>query len=186
MEFNDPTRSNKQYFVVGQPLNWRDEYNLDPLVSREINDDFVVLIEVFKQDPDMGVKNFHPSIDDDRKATDSDKEGNNDENTPKTPYYGENMNDSYGNGGNNDEDAPERPYDGENMNAYSNKEGNNYEVAPDPPTNDVNINANSDDGRNIYEVTRDTPTNGGNNENLTIMNKIIIKKILIRKQIMKT
>ena len=30
---------------------------------------------------------------------------------------------------NNDEDSPKTPYDGENINAYSNNEGNNDEVA---------------------------------------------------------
>ena len=38
------------------------------------------------------MKIVHPSIDDDSEATDSDKEGNNNYNPPKTPYDGENMN----------------------------------------------------------------------------------------------
>ena len=36
----------------------------------------MVLIKGVEQDPDMGVKIFHPSIDDYGEATDSDKEGN--------------------------------------------------------------------------------------------------------------
>ena len=78
----------------------------------------------------MGVKIVYPSIDDDREATESEMGENNDENTPKTPYYGENMNASYDDEINNDEDAPNTPYDGDNINAYSNNEGNNYEVPP--------------------------------------------------------
>ena len=38
---------------------------------------------------------------------------------------------------NDDEDAPKTPYQGENMNAYSYDEGDNIEVALDPPTNDI-------------------------------------------------
>ena len=34
----------------------------------------MVIIKGFEQDPDLGVNIFHPSIDDDSKATDSDKE----------------------------------------------------------------------------------------------------------------
>ena len=34
LEFKGPTRRNKQYYVVGQPLGWRDEDNFDLLVSR--------------------------------------------------------------------------------------------------------------------------------------------------------
>ena len=37
---------------------------------------------------------------------------------------------------NNDNDAPKNPYDGEDINAYSNNKGNNDEVALDPPTNE--------------------------------------------------
>ena len=59
---------------------------------------------------------------------------------------------------NNYEDSPKTPYNGENINDSSNDEGNNDEVVPDPPTNDVNIKDNSDDGKNYYEVTPDTPT----------------------------
>ena len=65
------------------------------------------------------MKLFRPSIDDDREATDSDKEENKNDNYPKTPYDGENMNASYEDDVNNDEDASETPYDGENMNASS-------------------------------------------------------------------
>ena len=109
LEFQGPTRSNKKYCVVGQPLDRRGGDNLEPLISREINDDFVVLIKVVEQDPDMEVNIVHTSIDDDSKATNSHKEENNDKNTPKTPY------------------------DGENVNASSDDELNNYEVAPEAP-----------------------------------------------------
>ena len=44
----------------------------------------MVLIKGFEQDPDMGVKIDHPSIDYDSKATDSEKEENNNDNYPKT------------------------------------------------------------------------------------------------------
>ena len=110
----------------------------------------MVLIKGFEQDPDLGVKWFHTSIDDDSEATDSEKKENKNENASKTPY------------------------DGENMNASSDDEVNNDYVAPDPPTNDVNINCNSGDEKNNYEVTANTPINGGNNENLTMMNKQIL------------
>ena len=181
LEFKGPTRRNEKYCVVGQPLYWRDGDNLYLLISRDINDNFMVLIKGFEQDHDLGVKRFHPSIDDDSEATDSDKEENNDDNAPKTPYDGENINvSSY------DEDAPETPYSGENMNASSDDKGNNYEAALDPPTNDININANSDDEKKYYEVTPDTPTNGGNNETIDNYEGKKTKKRLRRKQIMKT
>ena len=76
------------------------------------------------------------------------------------------MNASSDDEGNNDEDSPETPYHGENINAYYNHEGNNYEIASNPSTNDVNINSNSDDEKNDYQVTPDTPKNGGNNETI--------------------
>ena len=82
------------------------------------------------------MKIVHPSIDDNSKATDSDKEENNDENDPGTPYDGENMNASSKDKGKDDEDSPQMPYDSENMNAYSNNEENNDEVSPDPSAND--------------------------------------------------
>ena len=44
-EFKGPTRRNIQYCVVGKPLDWRDGYDLDLLISKDINDDFVVLIK---------------------------------------------------------------------------------------------------------------------------------------------
>ena len=44
----------------------------------------MLLVKGVEQDPDLGVKIVHPSIDDDGKATDSDKKENNDENDPKT------------------------------------------------------------------------------------------------------
>ena len=103
---------------------------MDLLISRDINYDFMVLNKGVDQDPNIGVKIFHTSIYEYSKAIDSDKEENNDNNAPKTPYDVENMNASF---------------DDEGNNAYSNNEGNNDEVAPEPPTNDVNINANSDD-----------------------------------------
>ena len=55
-----PTIRNNQYFVFGQPLDWRNGVNLDLLTSRDINDDFMLLNKVVEQDPDMGVKMFHP------------------------------------------------------------------------------------------------------------------------------
>ena len=61
--------------MVGQPLNWRYGDNMDLLISRDINNDFMVLIKGFEKDADLGVKIVHPSIDDDSKATDSDKWG---------------------------------------------------------------------------------------------------------------
>ena len=66
----------------------------------------MVLIKGGEQDPDMGVKTFHPSIDDDSKATYSDKEENNDEVAPKSPYDGENMYASSDDDRNNNEVAP--------------------------------------------------------------------------------
>ena len=73
LEFKGLIRSNNQYFVVMKPLYWRDGDNLDLLISREINDDLIVLIKWVEQDPDMGAKIVHPSIDDNSEATDSDK-----------------------------------------------------------------------------------------------------------------
>ena len=46
--------------MVGQPLNWRDGDILDLLISRDINDDLMVLIKLVEQDPDLGVKIVHP------------------------------------------------------------------------------------------------------------------------------
>ena len=60
LEFKGSTRRNNQYCVVGQTLNWRDGDNLDLLISRYINDDFMVLIKGFEQDTDLGVKIIHP------------------------------------------------------------------------------------------------------------------------------
>ena len=57
-DFKGPTRRNNQYCVVGQPLDWRDEDNLDLLISRDINDDFMVLTKGVEQNPDMGVQIF--------------------------------------------------------------------------------------------------------------------------------
>ena len=48
--------------MIGQSLNWRVGDNLYLLIFREINDDFMVLIKVVEQDPDLEVKNVHPSV----------------------------------------------------------------------------------------------------------------------------
>ena len=82
LDFKRTTRRNKQYVVVEQPLNCRDGYNMELLISRYIKDDFMVLIKGVEQNPDMGVKTDHLSINDDSKATVSEEEENNDENTP--------------------------------------------------------------------------------------------------------
>ena len=116
------TRRNKQYCVFGQPLDCRDGDNLDLLISREINDNFMVLIKGVEQDPYLGVTFFHLSIHDDSEATESEIEENNDKNSSKIPYDDENINTSSYDEGNNDEDAPDTPYYGENINAYSNNE----------------------------------------------------------------
>ena len=176
LELKGITINNKQYCVVGQPLNWRGGDNLDVLISIEINYDFMVLIKGVEQDPDLGVKPFHPSIDDDSEATDSDTEGSHEQIAPKTPYDGENLNASSDDEGNNDEDAPKTPYDGENINAYSNNDGNNDYIAPDPPTKNVNKNANYDDEKNDYEVTPDTATNGVNIERLEMTKKKLLRR----------
>ena len=60
MEFKGSTIRNKQYSVVGQPLNWRVGDNLDLLVSIDINNYFMVLIKGVGKNPDMGVKIVHP------------------------------------------------------------------------------------------------------------------------------
>ena len=83
LEFKGTTRRNRQYCGVGQTLDWRDGDNLDLLISRDINDDFMVLIKGVEQDPDLGLKFVHPSIDDDSEATDRYKEKYNDENNPR-------------------------------------------------------------------------------------------------------
>ena len=88
LESKGPTRINKQYRVVRQTLDCRDGDYLDLLISRDINDDFMVLIKGVEKEPDLGVKIVHPSIDDNSKATDSDKEENNNENYPKKPFDG--------------------------------------------------------------------------------------------------
>ena len=56
LELKGTTRRNKQYCVVGHHLDWRGGGNLDLLISEEINDDFMVLIKGFQQDPYLGVK----------------------------------------------------------------------------------------------------------------------------------
>ena len=60
LEFKGTTRMNKQYYVVGQPLDWRDADNANPLISREINNYFMVLIKGVEQDPDLGMEIVHP------------------------------------------------------------------------------------------------------------------------------
>ena len=60
LEFKGTKRRNNQYYVVGQPLDWRGGDNLDLLISRYINDDLMVIIKGVEQDPDLGVKCFHP------------------------------------------------------------------------------------------------------------------------------
>ena len=122
----------------------------------------MVLIKGVEKDPELGVKFFNPSIYDDSKVTDSDKEGNNDEYAPKTAY------------------------DGENMNASSDDRRNNDEVSPNLRTNDVNINANPDDEKQYYDVTPHTPTNRENNETIDNDEETKMKKRLGRKQKMKT
>ena len=112
----------------------------------------MLLINGIEQDPDLGVKIVHPSIDGDSEAIDSDKEENIDESAPDTPYYGENINASSDDDGNNIGDAPKAPFYDENMNASSNDELNNDEVAPHPPTNEVNINDNSEDEKMIMRL----------------------------------
>ena len=58
LEFKETTRSNEQYCVVGQNLNWRGGDNFYLLISGDTNDDFMVLIKGVQQDPDLGVKFF--------------------------------------------------------------------------------------------------------------------------------
>ena len=67
--FKGSIRRNKQYYLVGKPLDCRDGDNLDLLISRETNYDFIVLIKGVEQYPDLGVKIVHPSIDYDSGAT---------------------------------------------------------------------------------------------------------------------
>ena len=43
LDIKDPTRRNKKYCVVGQPLNCRDGDNMDLLISREINDYLMII-----------------------------------------------------------------------------------------------------------------------------------------------
>ena len=71
LEFKGPIRRNKVYCVVEHPLDWRDGDNVDLLISREIDDNFIVLIKRVEKYPDMGV--IIVSIDDDIEATNSDK-----------------------------------------------------------------------------------------------------------------
>ena len=107
----------------------RDEYPVDLIILRQINNYFMVLIKGFEQDPDLGMKIVPPSISDESEAKNSDKQENIEENAPKTPYDGEIITDS------------------------SDDEENNDEVVTNPHTNEEIINANSD------EVNPDTPTN---------------------------
>ena len=73
---------------------WRLGDNLDLMISRDINDNLMVIIKGVEQEPNLGVKIIHLSIDYYSEAIDSNKEENNNENAPKTPYDGENMNTS--------------------------------------------------------------------------------------------
>ena len=104
---------------------------MDVLISREINDDFMLVFKGVEQDPYLGLNIVRPSIDDDSKATVSKIEENTDENVPNTPYNSENMNAFSNDEGNNEKDSPKLPYEGENINDYSNNEGINDEVDPD-------------------------------------------------------
>ena len=103
--FKGTTISNKQYFVFGKPINWRDGDNVELVMSIYINDDFMVLIKGVEQNLDMG------EIDDDSEATYSDEEENNDDNSPEIPYDDENVNPSFSDGVNNDEDDPKTTYE---------------------------------------------------------------------------
>ena len=69
VEFKGFTIRNKYYCVVGKPLDRRDGDNADLMISIYINYDFMLLIKGVEQDPDLGVKIVHPSIDDDSEAT---------------------------------------------------------------------------------------------------------------------
>ena len=60
LDFKGTTIRNKQYCVVGKPLDWRDGYNLDLLISRDIKDYVIVLIKGVKQDSHLEVKIVHP------------------------------------------------------------------------------------------------------------------------------
>ena len=57
-EFKGLTIRNKQYSVVGKPLDWKDEDNLELLIQRNTNDDFIVLIKGVEQDHDLRVNFF--------------------------------------------------------------------------------------------------------------------------------
>ena len=63
LDFKGPTRRSKQNCVFGQP------YNVNLLISRNINGDLMLLIKGFEQEPDPGVNFFHPSNNDDSEAT---------------------------------------------------------------------------------------------------------------------
>ena len=90
--FKVPQEGIRSIVWLVSPIDKRDRGYVDLLVSRDTNDDFMVLVKGFEQDPDLVTKKFHPSIDDDSKAIEIEKEENNDKNAPKTPYDGENMN----------------------------------------------------------------------------------------------
>ena len=53
LDFKRPNRRNKRYCVVGQPLDWNGD-NVDLIISRQINDNFVVIIKGVDKYPDMG------------------------------------------------------------------------------------------------------------------------------------
>ena len=56
MDFKGPTRRNKQYCVVGKPLDCSGGYNVDLLISRYIDYNIMVLIKGVEQDPGLKVK----------------------------------------------------------------------------------------------------------------------------------
>ena len=60
LRFKGHTRRKKQYCVVGKHLDQRYGDNLNLLISRDINDDFMVLTKGVEQNPDMGVQIFYP------------------------------------------------------------------------------------------------------------------------------
>ena len=76
----------------------------------------MVLIKGVEQDPDLGVKIVHPSINDDSEATDSDKEENNDEVAPKPPSNDDIIDANY------DEITPDTPTNGINNETIDNDE----------------------------------------------------------------
>ena len=58
LEFKGSNRKNNQYCLVRQTLDGMDRHNVDLLISRDINDDFMILIKGIEQDPYLGRKLF--------------------------------------------------------------------------------------------------------------------------------